>query len=269
MTKMQCDMLNILKEKEEKSLITLLNEYGKIEVLSEAAQFLDKRSYLTIDILGNLKRKKGNLTLPIFTFFDDNKLFSQEILNSCDIRERQKFDKIERFSSLDLEKVKLNFIKTLFNGNIEFSKKYGKELFLRTNSEFFKVVSNFSLVGDSTNVKPLMVLALKKLMKDNYDENIFHLFISYMTKYRDNTAIYENVQEYTGDTESLRKSLKENTQLLNSFEGLGILSALKLIDEIRVDNRAQALGKIRFEIENLKNYTPLNEIEKRLLEIFL
>lgn len=266
---MQCDMLNILKGKEEKKLGTLLKEYGKIRVLSEIAQFLDKRAYITIDISGNLKRKKANLTLPIFAFFNDDTLLKQEILNSCDIKERQKFDKIERFSSLDIEKVKLNFIKTLFNGNLEFSKKYGKELFLRANSDFFKIVSNFSLIGDSTNIKPLMVLALKKLMKDNYDENIFHLFISYMTKYRDNTAIYENVQEYTGDTESLRKSLKENTQLLNSFEGLGILSALKLIDEIRVDNKSQALGKIKFEIENIKKYTPLNEVEKDLLKIFL
>lgn len=267
MEKMQFDMLNIIKEKREQELISLLDEFGKIEVLSESAQFLDKRAYITIDILGNLKRKRGNLTLPIFAFLDGSKILVEEILTSADIKERQNFDKIDRFSSLDIEKVKINFIKTLFNGNIEFSKKYGKELFLRDRDNFYKIVSNFALIG-SGSVKPLMVLSLKKLMKE-YNENIFHLFIAFMTKNRDNTCIYEGVQDCNLTTKELKESLKSHTELLNSYEGLGILSSLTLLDNIEVDNRNRVLGKLKFEIENTKSYTPLSEIEKNLLEIFL
>ena len=265
---MQFDMLNIIKEKKEKELTEFLKEYGKFTLLSESAQFLDKRAYLTINILGELKRKRGNLTLPIFAYLNDNDIFIQEIFNSCDIREKQNFDKIERFSSLDLEKVKFNFIKTLFNGNIEFSKKYGKELFLRDRETFFKIVSNFSLIGESNNLKPLMVLSLKKLMTD-YNENIFSLFISYITKYRDNTSIYENVKECSMEIYELKCLIKNNKELLNSIEGLGMISSLTLLENISVDNKAKALGKIKFEIENLQNFTPLNEREEKLLELFL
>lgn len=260
-------MLNIIKEKREQELINFLDEFGKIKVLSESAQFLDKRAYITIDIYGNLKRKRGNLTLPIFAFLDDKNILSQEILDSADIRERQNYDKIDRFSNLDIEKVKINLIKTLFNGNLEFSKKYGKELFLRDRDTFFKIVSNFALIG-SKNMKPLMVLALQKLMKQ-YDENIFHLFISYVTKNRDNTCIYESAEVCDLNVAQLKSSLKSNSELLNSYEGLSLISALALIEKMGVDNRAKALGKIKFEMDNIKNFTQLNGREKNLLEIFL
>ncbi len=265
--KITSDILNIIKEKKERELVTLLENFTKTEVLSECAQYLDKRAYITIDTLGSIKRKKGSLALPVFAFLNDNEILAQEILSSSDIRERQNFDKIDRFSSLDIDKVKINFIKTLFNGNLEFSKKYGKELFLRDTNEFYRVVSNFSLIG-SKSIKPLMVLALKKLMT-TYDENIFHLFISYMTKNRDNTCVYEIVEELETTTEELKTLLKSNMELLNSYEGLALTSALTLIDNMQPDNKGRVLGKIKFEIENTKLYTPLNKVEKNLLEIFL
>ena len=65
---MQYNMLDIIREKDEKNLRSYLKESGKIEVLSESAQFLDKRSYLTIDTKGDIKRKKGNFALPVFSF---------------------------------------------------------------------------------------------------------------------------------------------------------------------------------------------------------
>ena len=174
---MQYNMLDIIREKDEKNLRSYLKESGKIEVLSECAQFLDKRSYLTIDTKGDIKRKKGNLALPVFSFLKTEDDYVEVLLNSCDIKERQNLDKIERYSNLDIEKVKLNYIKTLFNGNLEFSKRYGKELFLRDRETFFKISSNFALIGDD-NIKPLMVLSLKELMKE-YNENIFYIFISF------------------------------------------------------------------------------------------
>ena len=264
---MQSDMLNIIKERDEQKIFNLLEEGGKVEVLSECAQFLDRRSYLTINTKGELKRKKGSFALPVFAFLEEKDSYVEELLYSCDIKERQNLDKIERYSSLDIEKVKLNYIKTLFNGNLEFSKRYGKELFLRAREDFFKISSNFALVGNG-NIKPLMVLALKKLMTE-YNENIFYIFISYMTKFRDSTDCYEKASNYDGNSEELKKSLISNKELLESLEGLELMSALKLIEEIEIDNRERALGKIKYLIENIKEYTPLREVEKKVLKIFL
>lgn len=263
---MECDILNIIKERKADELFSLFENYGKIEVLSEFAQFLDKRAYITIDTDGNLKRKRGSVALPVIAFLDNNKVFVEELFHSCDIRERQNLDKIERYSNLDIEKVKVNYVKTLFNGNLEFSKRYGKELFLRDRESFFKISANFALIGDD-NIKSLMVLALKKLMTE-YNENIFYIFIQYMTKYRDNTEIYEKVSEFDS-IEELKSLLKNNKNLLESFEGLQILSSLKLVEEIEIDNRNRVLGKLKYLIENKKEYTELREIEKKLLEIFL
>ncbi|MBU3842759.1 MAG: hypothetical protein IAA47_07245 [Candidatus Fusobacterium pullicola] len=264
---MQYNMLDIIREKDEKNLRSYLKESGKIEVLSESAQFLDKRSYLTIDTKGDIKRKKGNFALPVFSFLKTEDDYVEVLLNSCDIKERQNLDKIERYSNLDIEKVKLNYIKTLFNGNLEFSKRYGKELFLRDRETFFKISSNFALIGDD-NIKPLMVLSLKELMKE-YNENIFYIFISYMTKSRDNTAFYENAESYLGSVEELRSELFLNKELLESLEGLQILTSLALIDVVEVDNREKILGKLKAMIESKKLYTPLKNIEKRVLNVFL
>lgn len=263
---MQYDILNIIKEKRECELFHLLEIYGKKHILSECAQFLDKRAYVTIDTTGNIKRKKGNVALPIIAFLDDKKIFVEELLYSCDLREKQNLDKIERYSNLDIEKVKTNYIKTLFNGNLEFCKRYGKELFLRDTKSFFEISANFSLIGDN-NLKPLMVLALKHIMTE-YDERIFYIFIQYMVKFRDNTKIYENTLEFD-NIEELFDLLKNNKKLLESFEGLQILSSLKLIQKIEVSNQNKALGKIKYLIENNKNYTQLRDVEKKLLEIFL
>lgn len=264
---MQYNMLDIIREKDEKNLRSYLKESGKIEVLSESAQFLDKRSYLTIDTKGDIKRKKGNFALPVFSFLKTEKDYIEVLLSSCDIKERQNLDKIERYSNLDIEKVKLNYIKTLFNGNLEFSKRYGKELFLRDRETFFKISSNFALIGDD-NIKPLMVLSLKELMKE-YNENIFYIFISYMTKSRDNTAFYERAESYLGTVEELKSELLLNKKLLESLEGLQILTSLVLIDVVEIDNREKVLGKLKLMIENTKSYTPLRDIEKNLLNVFL
>ncbi|WP_291256044.1 hypothetical protein [Fusobacterium sp.] len=264
---MQFDMLNIIKEKNEQELVALLKEYGKIQLLSESAQFLDKRAYITVDTLGNLKRKRGSLALPVSAFLDEAELIA-EIIDSSDIKERQNYDKIERFSSLDIEKVRLNLIKTLFNGSYDFAKKYGKELFLRDRDAFFKLLANFSLIGESSNLKPLMVLALKRSMLE-FDENIFSLFISYFSKYRDNTSNYEKSLDISIEISDLKTMLRDKKELLNSLEGLGILSSLALLEEIEVDNYNRSLNKLKFEIENTVSFTPLNERERKLLNYFL
>ncbi len=113
-----------------------------------------------------------------------------------------------------------------------------------------------------------MVLALNKLMSE-YNENIFYIFIQYMVKFRDNTEIYEKVSEYEGEAKEIKEILKSNKNLLESLEGLEILSSLKLVENIDISNKKKVLGKLKYMIENIKDYTPLREVEKKLLESFL
>lgn len=264
----QSKMLEMLKCKDEAGILEFLDVNGKLMTLSYSAEFLNKRAYLTIDTAGNIKRKRGSMALPIFAFLNDKNSLVKELLNSSDSKERQKIDKIERFSSMEIEKVKSNLIKTLFNGNLEFSKKYGKELFLRDRESFFKIVSNFALIGNLNSLKPLFVLSIKKLLTE-YDENIFYNFISYMTKYRDDLSTYEEADIPSKSLEELKKIVKTDEKLLNSIEGLGVLSSIKVLEEIDVDNREKVIRKLEVEIEKCRNYTQLSENESKLLEFFL
>ena len=43
----------------------------------------------------------------------------------------EKISDINRLSNIEVSKLKEKLMKTLVNGNLDFSKKYGKELFLR------------------------------------------------------------------------------------------------------------------------------------------
>lgn len=67
----------------------------------------------------------------------------------------------------------------------------------------------------------------------------------------------------------IKEILKSNKNLLESLEGLEILSSLKLVENIDISNKKKVLGKLKYMIENIKDYTPLREVEKKLLESFL
>ena len=86
-------------------------------------------------------------------------------------------------------------MKTMFNGSIDFAKKYAKELFLRDKKEFFRLMATFVTIGNSESLKSLNMIAFERLMEENdYNGNILYLFIAYLTKYRDNTNNYENIK---------------------------------------------------------------------------
>lgn len=266
----QIDIITIIKENKVNELTSLIKDIGKIEVLSDFAEVLDNRAYLTIDLDGNLKRKNLNFVLPTFAYIDEEEILAKNILNYANLKERQNLDKIERFSNKELEKVKENFLKTVLNGNLEFAKRYGKELFLRDPKEFYKTVATFALIGNSEGLKPLLVLSLKKLFnEDKYNENIFYLFISYMCKFRDNTEFYEKAEVKNTKEEDIKERLLNNSSLLYSKKGFGILCALQLLKEISVTNKELVLTKLQLELEDSKNSTLLNEDEKRILELFL
>lgn len=262
------NILTIINQNNHELLSNLIEKEGKIAVLSAFANVLDKRAYVTIDTDGELKRKEGSITLPFFAYNDNAQELAKNILKCVDLKEKQNFDKIERFSNLDIEKVKKNLIKTIMNGNLDFAKKYGKELFLRDRKEFFNLVATFVTIGNSDSLKGLFLLGLEKLISE-FDNNIFTLFISYITKYRDNTAIYECCEASNLTTKELKELLLKDETLLNSKLGLGIITNLYILDNFKVNNKDKVINKLAFEIKNHCHLKPLSNEEKQILAMFL
>ena len=265
-------LLTIIKEKNKSEIIQMLETDGKIKTLSFFAEVLDKRSYFTLDSEGEIKRKELNFILPIFAFSGDFDYLADSVINFSDLREREKISSINRFSNIEIPKLKEKLMKTLSNGNLDFSKRYGKELFLRDREEFYKTVLEFSLLGDAKSLKPLLVISFKKLFENKeYEENVFFLLISYLTKYRDNFYFYENCEKDDSivELEKLKESVIFNKELLESKEGLEILSTLKALEMYNFKNFDKYLSKIAVEIRMLKNLTALDETTKKLSAAFL
>ena len=87
-------------------------------------------------------------------------------------------------------------MKTLVNSHLDFSKTFAKELFLRDKKAFFETMYNFSLMGNPKDLKLFFVYALEEIFSIiNYDENIFYIIITYLTKFRDDYSIYMEVDE--------------------------------------------------------------------------
>lgn len=265
---LETNLITLIKEKNKKDISDCLKS-NKLECLNNFSIFLDKRAYTTIDIYSGVTRKKNSLILPLFAFLEDEELLSDFLLNSCDLKEKINIENIERFSSLDIEKVKKNFLKTMFNGNLEFSKKYGKELFLRDRESFFQIVTEFAFLGEFTSYKPLMILSLKRLLSEKFYDGIFYLFISYFTKYRDNIFYRTKLEEDTTLTiEELRNKIKNNTDLAFSNTGLQLLSSLKLLECIEINNKNSILERIAEKIATTKDNQSLNKIEEILIKYF-
>lgn len=264
-------ILTIIKEKNKKEIIHMLETAGKIKTLSFFAEVLNKRAYFTLNNEGTIKRNELNFILPIFAFYDNLDYLADSIINFSDLKEREKISDIGRFSNIEIPKLKEKLIKTLSNGNLDFSKKYGKELFLRDREEFYKTILEFSFLGDMKSLKPLLILSFKKLFENKeYEENIFFLLISFITKYRDNFYFYENCKkDNTIKLENLKENVISNKELFESREGLEILSTLKALEMYNFENLDKFLSKIADEIKMIKNLTALDETIKKLSASFL
>lgn len=125
-------------------------------------------------------------------------------------------------------------------------------------------------MGDLKSLKPLVVLSFKKLMNNQeYDENLFYLVISFLTKYRDNFYFYETTEIEENSSFNLKEFLLANENILNSKEGLGALSSLLALEELELNSQNRFIQKIKNELTTLKKVTSLNSTEKYLLSVFL
>lgn len=185
--------VEFLKEKNLDACIELIKEKGKFNILSDYANFYDRRTYFKVNENGDIFPKSYNPITLLYLFCDDEKKLADYLFKYSYVEEKQNIKKIDRASNLDIESLKKNLMKTLTNSHLDFSKIFAKELFLRDKKAFFELMYNFSFMGNPKDLKVLFVYALEEIFNQiNYDENIFYTIIAYLTKFRDDYSIYMN-----------------------------------------------------------------------------
>ena len=190
--------VEFLKEKNLNTCIELIKEKGKFNILSNYANFYDRRTYFKVNENGDIFQKTYNPITLLYLFCDDEKKLADYLFKYSYAEEKQNIKKIDRASNLDIESLKKNLMKTLTNSHLDFSKIFAKELFLRDKKAFFELMYNFSFMGNPKDLKVLFVYALEEIFNQiNYDENIFYIIIAYLTKFRDDYSIYMNSTDET------------------------------------------------------------------------
>ena len=195
--------VEFLREKNLEKAIELIKEKGKFAILSEYSTFFDMRTYFKVNEDGDITQKSYNPITLLYLFCDDEKNLAEYLFKYSYPEEKQNIKKIDRASNLDIETLKKNLMKTLTNSNLDFSKIFAKELFLRDKKAFFETMYNFSLMGNPKDLKLVFTYALEEIFsKIAYDENIFYIIIAYLTKFRDDYSTYMETSNISFDIET-------------------------------------------------------------------
>ena len=195
--------VEFLREKNLEKAIELIKEKGKFAILSEYSTFFDMRTYFKVNEDGDITQKSYNPITLLYLFCDDEKKLAEYLFKYSYPEEKQNIKKIDRASNLDIETLKKNLMKTLTNSNLDFSKIFAKELFLRDRKAFFETMYNFALMGNPKDLKLFFVYALEEIFsKIAYDENIFYTIIAYLTKSRDDYSTYMETSNISFDIET-------------------------------------------------------------------
>ena len=195
--------VEFLREKNLEKAIELIKEKGKFAILSEYSTFFDMRTYFKVNEDGDITQKSYNPITLLYLFCDDEKKLAEYLFKYSYPEEKQNIKKIDRASNLDIETLKKNLMKTLTNSNLDFSKIFAKELFLRDKKAFFETMYNFSLMGNPKDLKLVFTYALEEIFsKIAYDENIFYTIIAYLTKFRDDYSTYMETSNISFDIET-------------------------------------------------------------------
>ena len=195
--------VEFLREKNLEKAIELIKEKGKFAILSEYSTFFDMRTYFKVNEDGDITQKSYNPITLLYLFCDDEKKLAEYLFKYSYPEEKQNIKKIDRASNLDIETLKKNLMKTLINSNLDFSKIFAKELFLRDKKAFFETMYNFSLMGNPKDLKLVFTYALEEIFsKIAYDENIFYTIIAYLTKFRDDYSTYMETSNISFDIET-------------------------------------------------------------------
>lgn len=164
-----------------------IEEKGKYKVLSDFAEIMDKRSYFTVDVAGNIQRKQANPILLHYPQEENVEKLAKMILEYGEPKERQQIHAVSRLSNVEIPKLQEKLMTTLVHGNFDYAKRYAKELYLRNGDTFFAQMELFVSLGKEENQKKEVLEAFRKCMKEvAYEERLFYLYLSFLTRYRDN-----------------------------------------------------------------------------------
>ena len=223
--------VEFLREKNLEKAIELIKEKGKFAILSEYSTFFDMRTYFKVNEDGDITQKSYNPITLLYLFCDDEKKLAEYLFKYSYPEEKQNIKKIDRASNLDIETLKKNLMKTLTNSNLDFSKIFAKELFLRDKKAFFETMYNFALMGNPKDLKLFFVYTLEEIFsKIAYDENIFYTIIAYLTKFRDDYSTYMETSNISFDIETYSDDKKI---YINIFEKVLEKYNLKNVNKFR------------------------------------
>ncbi|WP_320046594.1 hypothetical protein [uncultured Ilyobacter sp.] len=248
------DVLEILKEKKIDLIENIINEKGRNRALDYFGEFLDCRSYFTIDRNGKIQRKNMNYALPVAAFSNDDAEVAKEILVSAKAQERVKAKKIERLSKETIDDLMKNFMKIIANNNVNFAVRYAKEIFLRDRELFYKTLFHYTLLEEIDSQKSLMALSLKRLMNTEVDDKLIYLAMSYISKVKGNFNEYENIFVATEIPKSdLIKKSQESKEMLKSKRGVSLLAYINVLKEYEYENEEIFINIAMKRLEEIKN----------------
>lgn len=215
----------------------------RVAKVIENADTLDKRAYLTIDCDGVVKRKEMNFSIPLMVFCENDEIFERVLKEESNKIERIKEKKIERLSNVPVDKLKENFMKLVIKGELEFSKKYGKELALKDKEEFLKTLFNLSLMDNINFYKPLMALAMKEIIENiGWVDEIGYLVISYFTK-----------QRY--DLSQLENAIEKESEITEISENISLLAYKKVLESYTYKNEKKYRAMLLSGVKNQNRLT--------------
>lgn len=215
----------------------------RVAKVIENVDTLDKRAYLTIDCDGVVKRKEMNFSIPLMVFCENDEIFERVLKEESNKIERIKEKKIERLSNVPVDKLKENFMKLVIKGELEFSKKYGKELALKDKEEFLKTLFNLSLMDNINFYKPLMALAMKEIIENiGWVDEIGYLVISYFTK-----------QRY--DLSQLENAIENESEITEISENISLLAYKKVLESYTYKNEKKYRAMLLSGVKNQNRLT--------------
>ena len=257
-------LIEAIKEGKKSVFENMVKEEGRTASLSSVSEIVGRRAYFTIDETGVINRKSMNYALPLGAFTLDEEKLGEQLFQLADPKERIKHKKIERLSREDIGKLYKNFFKVMANNNVDFAKRYSKEMYLRDKDSFFKKLFNYTLLEGIDSQKTLMALALKKLLWNQYDDNIMNAGITYIASVKADFADYEAAEETLEKSEVLLKA--EDLRHGTTKEELNLLSYLKVLGEYTYSNEGIFAAIAHKKMTEKVSKIELNCYEKEIMK---
>jgi len=264
------NLIEAIKEDRREIFKEMVAGEGVKKSLSSLSEIVGCRAYFTIDGDGNIERKPMNYTLALGAFSKNPEKLGEMFFDLANPVERVKHKKIERLSREDLGKLNKNFFKIVANGNVDFAKRYAKEIYLRDREGFFKKLFHYTLMEEIDSQKTLMALALKELIWDEYDDNIMNAAMTYIASVRSDLSVYEGIKGTSERSKESILSARSDLKQGGSREELNLLAYLKVLGEYKYSNEEKFVEIAEKRLEEIsqgrKEKIELNYYENEIIK---